>query len=126
MNTAPVRLALALALGLTANAAAQPTEPPSTADYLRSLARPDGGYGWDDQDRSHLTPTFAVIGCYRLLGQEPPEPRRLAEFVRTHHPFRIKKLERELRDFEYQQIQSLLWLGEDASAFRDTVRAWKR
>ena len=41
--------------------------------YLETLARPDGGYGWDDQPHSHLTPTFAVIGSYRLLGQTPPQ-----------------------------------------------------
>src|SRR4051794_37043327 len=83
-------LSLTLVFGLTLGASAQPPEAPSTVAYLKSLARSDGGYSWDDQDRSHLTPTFAVIGCYRLLGEDPPEPRRLAEFVRTHHPFRIK------------------------------------
>src|SRR4051812_34005470 len=81
-------------LVFTAGASAQPPDAPATVAYLKSLARPDGGYAWDDQERSHLTPTFAVIGCYRLLGQDPPDARRLAEFVRTHHPFRIKKLER--------------------------------
>ena len=30
----------------------------------------DGGYAWDDLARAHLTPTYAVIGCYRLLGHE--------------------------------------------------------
>ncbi|HWH69016.1 MAG TPA: hypothetical protein VNT26_06510, partial [Candidatus Sulfotelmatobacter sp.] len=35
--------------------------------YLESLARPDGGYAWADQPESHLTPTYAVIGCYRVL-----------------------------------------------------------
>ncbi|HEX5445462.1 MAG TPA: prenyltransferase/squalene oxidase repeat-containing protein [Pirellulales bacterium] len=99
--------------------------------WLESLARDDGGYAWDGghrgsgQTRSHLTPTFAVIGCYHALGQEPPQKARLAEFVRTHHPFEIKKLERELRVFEYQQIQSLRWLGQDASAFGRVVRGWK-
>ncbi|HEY7326562.1 MAG TPA: prenyltransferase/squalene oxidase repeat-containing protein [Gemmataceae bacterium] len=94
--------------------------------YLESLARSDGGYAWSDQPQSHLTPTFAVIGCYRLLKQQPPRKDRLADFVRTHHPFRVKKLERELRVFEFQQIQSLIWLGGDASAFRELVRRWTK
>jgi hypothetical protein len=94
--------------------------------YLERLGRPDGGYAWDDLAVSHLTPTFAVIGSYRLLGRRPPHPERLAEFVRTHHPSRLRKLEQEHRVFEYQQIQSLLWLGADASAFRPIVRAWTR
>ncbi len=28
--------------------------------------------------------------------------------------------------FEYQQVQSLVWLGADASSFRDQVRGWKK
>jgi hypothetical protein len=93
--------------------------------YLNRLARPDGGYAWEDQERSHLTPTFAVIACYRHLNQTPPNKAQLADFVRTHHPAKLKKLEQEHREFEYQQIQSLLWLGEDASSFAPQVRAWR-
>ncbi len=94
--------------------------------YLESLSRPDGGYAWQDQQRSHLTPTFAVIGSYRALNRTPPNKSRLAEFVRTHHPAQLKKLEQEHREFEFQQIQSLLWLGEDPSAFREQVLGWKK
>jgi prenyltransferase beta subunit len=96
------------------------------ADYLQTLARPDGGYAWEDQEQSHLTPTFAVIGCYHVLKRTPSNKPALAEFVRTHHPYRLKKLEQEHREFEYQQIQSLVWLGEDASSFRAQVSGWKK
>jgi hypothetical protein len=99
--------------------------PSAITGYLESLSRPDGGYVWEDQQQSHLTPTFAVIGCYRALKQQPPRQAELAAFVRTHHPAQLKKLEQEHREFEYQQIQGLLWLGEDASAFRDQVRGWR-
>src|SRR5436190_537965 len=74
--------------------------------YLEGLARADGGYGWEGQESSHTTPTFAIIGCYKLLGQEPPNKERLAKFVRTHHPRELKKLEQEHRAFDWQQIQS--------------------
>jgi hypothetical protein len=94
--------------------------------FLETLSRPDGGYAWADQPEAHLTPTFAVIGCYHLLKEQPPNKAKAAEFVRQHHPSRLKKLEQELRGFEFQQIQSLLWLGEDASAFREQVRSWKK
>jgi hypothetical protein len=104
----------------------RPGWPALTEPYLESLARPDGGYAWDDLAVSHLTPTFAVIGCYYRLGRRPPHPERLAEFVRTHHPARLRKLEQEHRVFEYQQIQSLLWLGADASEFQPLVRSWTR
>lgn len=97
----------------------------SLLNYLESLARPDGGYGWEGQADSHLTPTYAVIGCYRLLKQTPPNKTALAEFVRTHHPSRLKKLEQEHHEFEWEQIQALLWLGEEAASFRDVVRSWK-
>ena len=92
--------------------------------YLESLARPDGGYGWAGQDTSHLTPSFAVLGCYRLLKQTPPRRAALAEYIRAHHPFQIKRLERNLQVFDYQQIQSLLWLGEDVKSFRETIAGW--
>lgn len=93
--------------------------------YLESLSRPDGGYAWDDQDHSHLTPTFGVIGSYRALELDPPNKSKLAEFVRTHHPSQLKKLEQEHHEFDFQQIQSLRWLGQDVSAFREVVLGWK-
>lgn len=98
----------------------------SLRSYLEAHARPDGGYAWEDQAHSHLTPTFAVIGCYHALKQAPPNKAALALFVRAHHPSRLKKLEQEHREFEWQQIQSLLWLGEDASSFCEQVRSWRK
>jgi hypothetical protein len=92
--------------------------------YLESLARPDGGYAWEDQEQSHLTPTFAVVGCYRALKQTPPNKTKLAEFIRTHHPRELKKLEQERRAFEFQQVQALAWLGEDAAELKERILAW--
>lgn len=93
--------------------------------YLQSHARDDGGYGWDGQDHSHLTPTFAIVGCYKLLGLDPPNKPALAQFIRTHHPRELKKLERVQKHFDWQQIQALVWLGEDVSDFKDLVTSWK-
>ncbi len=95
-------------------------------NYLETHARPDGGYAWEGQTDARLTPTFAVIGCYHALKQMPPRRATLAAFVRTHHPSQLKKLEQEHRDFERQQIQSLVWLDEDASPFREQVRGWQK
>jgi len=94
--------------------------------YLESLARADGGYGWEGQEHSHLTPTYFVIGCYRVLGQTPPRKAQLAEFVRTHHPGTLKKLEQERRMFDFQQVQALVWLGADASALKEKILGWKQ
>jgi len=96
------------------------------SDYLESLQRSDGGYAWPDQHRSHLTPSFAVTGCYHLLKQVPPNKGALVEFIRTHHPFQIKKLERDMKMFEFEQIQSLLWLGENAGSFSEQVKSWTK
>src|SRR3954454_16860887 len=75
----------------------QPLKFERVVTYLESLARADGGYGWEGQEHSHLTPTFYVIGGYRLLKKVPPRKAHLAEFVRTHHPAVLKKLDQERR-----------------------------
>ena len=118
------------ALALPASLPGQPTAGDdlrrTMLRYLESLARTDGGYGWEGQEHSHLTPTFYVIGCYRLLGQTPPRRSELAGFIRTHHPGVLKKLEQERRIFEFQQVQALVWLGEDASELKAKILGWKQ
>ena len=104
--------------------------PPQTADmiasYLETLRRNDGGYGWDDNNPAHLTPTYAAVGCYQRIGREPPESTALATWVRTHHPFHLKKLERDLKAFEYQQIQTLRWLAAPVDEFIPLVEQWQK
>lgn len=94
--------------------------------YLARLARSDGGCAWEGAPYAHLTPTFAAVGVHHVLKQEPPKKAALVKFVRERHPFHIKKLERPLRGFDYQQIQALVWLGEDVSGFRELVRSWAK
>jgi len=103
-----------------------PVSSESILAYLEGLARDDGGYGWEGQGHSHLTPTFFVIGCYRLLKKPLPRSAALAEFVRTHHPAALKKLEQERRIFEWQQAQALAWLGADAGFLKERIAAWKQ
>lgn len=91
--------------------------------YLEKHKRADGGYAWADQEETHLTPTYAVIGCYTLLGVMPPESKALAEWVRTNHPLRKKKPEQEIQSFLYQQVQSLVWLGDKADDLQAKVKA---
>lgn len=109
---------------------ARPSEKdgrPGRAEILAYLARhrrADGGYAFVDQARSHLTPTFAVIACHRLLGADVPDKAAVAEFVRTHHPRELKKqMEQERRIFEFQQVQSLVWLGAGPGALRERIAA---
>src|SRR4051812_13658977 len=74
----------------------------TVTDYLETLRKSDHGYGWPDQEISHLTPAFHAIGAYHVLKQTPPEKDVLIEFVRTHHPREIKKLEQERRIYDWQ------------------------
>src|SRR3954471_545057 len=115
----------AAALPLTTRGAAAPSTRAIT-DYLETLKKSGSGYGWGDQEISHLTPTFHVIGAYRVLKQTPPSKDALIAFVRTHHPRELKKLEQERRIFEWQQIQALAWLGADIGEFRPRIAAFTK
>jgi hypothetical protein len=96
-----------------------------TVTYLEGLKRPDGGYGWDVDPHSHLTPTFAVLGCYRLVGKDIPAKTAAAGFVREHYPMlSARHKDRPLRRFDYEQMQALAWLGEDISGFSQEVSGW--
>lgn len=97
--------------------------------YLESLARPDGGYGWEDQPDSYLSVTFAVIGSYRFLGMCPPRREALARYIRQAHPIRSERTETRIhstdpRLFVYEEVQSLLWLDDDASEYAREVSLW--
>ncbi len=123
--TAATALA-ALPLGHSQSAETSRSWHDATLNYLQSLAKKDGGFGWAGQPFSHLTPTHAAIGCYHLLNRLPPDSDRLARFVRENHPKQWKgQLEQEHREFEFQQIQSLLWLDADPSGFKEQVAGWK-
>jgi prenyltransferase beta subunit len=116
----------AMPLGRSRSAETRPSWHDAVVKYLQSLIRKDGGFGWDGQPLSHLAPTYAAIGCHHLLGVAPPNPDGLARFVGENHPKEWKgRLEQEHREFEFQQIQSLIWLGADASSFGDQVAGWR-
>lgn len=112
-----------MALGTDGLLAADPGWMGRILRYLEQHKRADGGYAWIDQEDAHLTPTFAVIGCYKLLGELPPELKKLAAWVRANHPLRKKKPEQEIQSFLYQQVQSLVWLGDKAEDLQPRVKA---
>jgi hypothetical protein len=116
--------AAGLAAAVPASAQPRPAWRQAVLDYLARHARPDGGYAWPGEAESHLTPTHAAVRCFHLLSEPVPSAGNVAAFVRAGHPFRLKKLERDIRVFEFQQIQVLDWLRQDVSAFRDMVRGW--
>jgi hypothetical protein len=109
----------------SARGSQSPVRPQRSAvgDYVRRHARADGGFAFGDQDRSHLTPTFAAVGILHLLHESPADAAALAAYVRTHHPRELKKLEQEHREFDFQQVQALAWLGEAAADLRDRIAA---
>jgi prenyltransferase beta subunit len=110
---------------------AQPNWKARLLNYINTkLAKKDGGYGWEDQPDSHITPTYAVLGILNDMDQLPADKKSLVEFVRTHHPQRGPNKETgpsasQLRSLVYQQIQSILWLDGDVSAFAEEVKNWK-
>jgi hypothetical protein len=99
----------------------------SIAAYLEKHRRPEGGYGWSSAHQAHITPTFAVVGCYHLLGIPVPDAEAVAAFVRTHYPLPLgRRTVRALRGFEYQQIQTLLWLGQSVESFGSRLATWSK
>lgn len=91
--------------------------------YLARQARPDGGFAFGDQQRSHLSATHAVIGSYRLLGETAPGREALIAFIRSHHPSALKKLNQPHRVFDLEQIEALQWLGDDAADLAPAIQA---
>lgn len=87
--------------------------------YLETLSRDDGGYAWNGQAISHLTPTFFVVGAYQILGREPPEKARLAEWVWLNHPSSVRSFAQEHRHNDFQHLQTLSWLGEDIASLSE-------
>lgn len=98
---------------------------PKVQDFLQGLRKPDGGFGWSDQPRSHLVATHAVVGCCVALQIELTDVESLVEFVRREHPAARKPINQHYREFDLQQIETLQWLGQDTSDFRDKVVQWK-
>ncbi|HOR96860.1 MAG TPA: prenyltransferase/squalene oxidase repeat-containing protein [Kiritimatiellia bacterium] len=100
--------------------------------YLETLARSDGGYGWEDQEDSFLTETYAAVGAYHALGMRPPRPAETAAYVRRAHPIngpyaQTRRHWAEIKEFVFQQIQTLLWLGEPAGeGFSRQVAGWRK
>jgi hypothetical protein len=102
-------------------------ETTSILSYLQSLAREDGGYAWPDDPQSTLTATFAVIRCNHLLGKEPLNKPELIHFIRNAYPEdAARQKNRPLHEFDYQQIQSLVWLNAPIDQFRASAEFWVR
>lgn len=97
-------------------------------NYLHSLVRPDGGYAWPDDPQSALPTTYAALACYRLLGQKPPAKAALTQFVRVSYPQILMRLgdgdPHPMHQFDYEQMQCLMWLGEPIDVFKPRVARW--
>lgn len=97
------------------------------AGYLKTLRRPEGAYGWRGDVTAQVSPTFGVVGSYRLLGLPVPESPRVAEFVRTHYPVaERRRTERPLWRLDFEQMQTLLWLDEPIESFRPLAESWRK
>jgi prenyltransferase beta subunit len=121
---------------------AQPAWKKDLLGYINGkLLKPDGGYGWEEQYDSHLTPTYAVTGILFDIDELPADKAKLAEFIRTHHPQRSANSSGKyfmgtprgeagpsgsnMRNLVYEQIRAMLWLNADVKPFAEEVTGWK-
>lgn len=136
-----VTLLTSWAIPLTVSA--QSTWRADLLNYINGkLLKPDGGYGWEDQYDSHLTPTYAVTGILYDIGELPKDKTKLAGFIRTHHPqkgtntspnYYLGNAPRgeagpsgsNMRNLIYEQIRAILWLDGDVSSFNEDIKSWK-
>ena len=120
-------ITVALSIPTAKLSAQQSTSDPTWANqlhrWIESHHQADGGYAWDGQSRSHLTPTHAAIGSLRLMGRLLSPARRdsLVTYVRTHHPHELKSSYRETRRYLFDQMQSLAWLDADIKSFETQI-----
>ncbi|MCL4402003.1 MAG: prenyltransferase [Acidobacteria bacterium] len=104
---------------------AGPVGTNSIQRYIEGLARSDGGFAWPDDPDSTLTSSFAAIACCRLLSIEPAGKADLARFIRGAYPMPdYRRKDRPQHWFDYEQIQSLAWLGESLDEFRRQAEQW--
>lgn len=95
--------------------------------FLEKHRRADGGYSWTPDDRSHISPTFASVGCYQLLGKPVPDAKGVAKFARTRYPVaERRRTERPLWRFDFEQVTTLRWLGESTSSFQKLAETWTK
>lgn len=98
-----------------------------TARYLESHRRPEGGYGWSSEVVAHITPTFGVVGSYHALGLDAPDAARTAAFARDVYPVpELRRKDRPLWRLDFEQVQTLLWLGRPIDSFRPLASTWTR
>ena len=120
-----------LIISMTSPLSAQSAWKSEVRNYIyNNLSKPDGGYGWEDQPDSHITPTFAVLGTLYDLDMLPEDRKTIIEFIKTHHPQKGRNKEAgpsgtEMRDLVYHQIQSILWLEGEVSEFKSEISNWK-
>lgn len=98
--------------GFAGTALAGPRTQADIVAYLERHSKQGGGYGWISRTNAHVTPTFAVVGCYRLLGLSVPNAAAVANFARSHYPVPPHLGQQPLYRLDFEQTQILLWLGE--------------
>ena len=96
------------------------------AAYLETHRRPEGAYGWSSDVVAHVSPTFGVVGSYRLLGLTVPDAGSVAKFVRETYPVNERRrTDRPLWRLDFEQAQTLLWLDQSIDSLRDLAATWQ-
>ena len=94
-------------------------------DYIARHRRSEGGYGWISDVTAQVTPTFGAVGSLVLIEQDVPEAGAVARFVRETYPVpERRRTERPLWRLDWEQVQTLLWLGQPIDDFRTLAQGW--
>jgi hypothetical protein len=95
------------------------------AAFLETHRRPEGAYGWAGDVIAHVSPTYGAVGSYHALQLPVPEAARVAAFVRNTYPVPpARRRERPLWRLDFEQVQTLLFLGEPVDSFRTLAETW--
>ncbi len=92
--------------------------------FVERHRKPSGGYGWLSRTTAHITPTFAAVGIYRLLGATVPDQAAITAFVQSAYPVPDGLSQQPLWRLDYEQAQTLLWLGSGINANKSAM--WKK
>ena len=72
-----------------------------------------------------MTPTFGAVGAYHILGLDVPQAGRVARFVRENYPVpKLRRTDRPLWRLDWEQAQTLAWLGESIEDMRSLASRW--
>ena len=95
--------------------------------YWQTLLRGHGRYAWPDDPKPSLSVTYSAVASHQVLGKPVPHAVEVARFVRGAYPMPpARRKDRPLHRFDFEQMQTLAWLGESIEEYRDAATGWDK